>query len=169
MAELVDKKHEVLRTPATKFDFLNPPINPVELYNTLGSILKEKNGLGLAAPQIGYGLRVFVVRANPILPFFNPVIVDKSEEEVTLEEGCLTFPGILVKIKRPRVIKVRFADPMGQYQTKVFQDLTARVIQHEVDHLDGILIGNRVGPVSLERAVKAAAKNGHPYLIGDLK
>ena len=169
MVELVDKKSEVLRTPAKKFDFANPQVNPVELYNELGTILREKNGLGLAAPQIGHSLRVFVVRSDPVLPFFNPIIVDKSEEEVSLEEGCLTFPGILVKIKRPRVIKVRFADPMGQFQTKVFQDMTARVIQHEVDHLDGVLIGQKVGPVALERAIKAAGKRGYSYFIGDLK
>jgi len=167
--ELVEKRHEVLRKPAEKFNFLKPQMDPYQLYRELGETLIEQNGLGLAAPQIGYGLRAFVIRSSPVIPFFNPIITDTSEEEVEMEEGCLTFKGILVKITRPRVIRVRYTDPTGKTETKKFQDMTARVIQHEIDHLDGILFGSRAKDTHLEQAIRKAKKAGYSYLKGDLK
>lgn len=169
MDELIDKKSEILRTPSEKFNFSEPQIHPVELYNRLGNKLIEKNGVGLAAPQIGLSLRVFVIRSDPIMGFFNPTIVSMSEETEELEEGCLTFPGIFVKVRRAKIIKVRFADALGKVDTKKFQDFTARIIQHEMDHLNGILLGQLVGPVSLQQAILKAKKLGFNYVINDLK
>lgn len=168
MVELIDRKNNILRNSAQKFNFSNPQIDPVVLYNDLGKMMLEKNGLGLSAPQIGFPYRVFVIRSDPVIPFFNPIIVDKSEDVLDLEEGCLTYPNLLLKIKRPQVIKVRFADPKGEYQTRIFQDYTARVIQHEVDHLDGILFGVHCGEMKLKMAVKKGKKFGSNYMMKEL-
>lgn len=168
MTDLIDYKSKILRTPSEKFNFSNPQTDPISLYNDLGNSMIENKGIGLSACQIGIALKAFVLASNPIQPFFNPIIVDKSEDTLILEEGCLTFPGLVVKIKRPQVIKVRFADARGEIQTRVFQDLTARVIQHEMDHLDGILFTQRCSILKLEFALKKAKKRGFEYKLEDL-
>lgn len=169
MTSLVHKLDPVLRTPTERFDFNNPPINPVELYNELGEYLKVKKGFGLAANQIGYPYRVFVIWTDPIRAFFNPTIIDQSEETVKMEEACLTFPGISVKVTRPKVIKVRFADPTGKVETQKFQDMTARVICHEIEHLDGKLFTQNCSDLELTLAINRAKKLGYNYIKSDLK
>jgi peptide deformylase len=166
--KLVPPSHPFLCEPLPKFDFTNPPINPVELYNILGNKLIEFDGIGLAANQIGLPYNCFVIRSDPVLAFFNAKIVDTSEEMLDLEEGCLTYPGLVLKIKRPRAIRVRFTDPLGETNTKKFQDMTARVIQHEMDHMQGLTFGHHVSRLQLEMAINKASKLGRHYLIGDL-
>jgi peptide deformylase len=144
-------------------------MDPYQLYRELGESLQKEGGLGLAAPQIGYPYRVFVIRSSPIIPFFNPLIVDVSDEAVEMEEGSLTFPGVILKITRPRVIRVRYTDPNGKTETKKFQDMTARVILHELDHLNGVLFGQHVGEMQLDIAIRKAKKAGYTYLKSDLK
>lgn len=167
--KLVSKNNKLLRTPCERFDFSNPQMNPVELYNELGDELLKHKGLGLAANQIGHPYRVFVIWSDPIKPFFNPIIVDTSDEEVTLEESCLSFPGIVVKRTRPRIVKIRYADPTGEIFTDKFQDMTARVVQHEIEHLDGNLFTSQVPRLELELAIKKAKKHGFNYVINDLR
>jgi peptide deformylase len=95
------------------------------------------NGLGLAANQLGIPLRVFAVTGEMPTVVFNPIIVDRREEEVELEEQCLSFPGLTLKVKRSRFIKARFALANGEIITRNFSDMTARIFQHEMDHIDG--------------------------------
>ena len=90
MTELVPPNAPVLKDGTERFDFSNPPIDPVELYNTLGQAMIDHGGMGLAAPQIGLPYRSFVMRSENIIGCFNPKIVDASEEFVILEESCLT-------------------------------------------------------------------------------
>jgi peptide deformylase len=155
---LVPKSDPVLKTPTEKFDFTNPPTDPVQLAVDLTETMLHLNGLGLAAPQLGLPYRVFALRSNPVLVCFNPRIVDQSAEEIELEEGCLTFPNLFIKIKRPRIIRVRFTLPNGQTETKKMTDLSARIYQHELDHLDGVLFTSKVSRVKLEMAEKKAKK-----------
>lgn len=169
MDTLIDYKNDIFKIPAQKFDFKNPQTDAVSLYNTLGKLMIERKGVALSAPQIGLNLKVFVIHTDPILGFFNPIIVDKSEEYLDMEEGCLTFPELTVKIKRPRVIKVRFADALGVVQTTTFQDLTARLIQHEMDHLDGVLFTQRIGEVKLMTSLNKAKKRGKDYIMRYVK
>jgi peptide deformylase len=166
--ELVAKSDPILRTATKKFDFSNPPINPVELYNELGNALLHYEGLGLAANQLGYEHSVFVIWSDPIRAFFNPVLVDASKEVVELDEACLTFPGIYAKITRPTSVKIRYADPTGKVLTEKFTHMTARVIQHEMDHLAGKLFTQRLSRLQLEMAIKRAKKQGENYIIKDL-
>jgi peptide deformylase len=104
---LVPPNNPILRQKIEKFSFSNPPINPVELYNILGQRMVDLGGIGLSANQLGFPYNCFVIRSDPILGMFNARIVDVSDETIELEEGCLSFPGIIVKVHRPRVIRVR--------------------------------------------------------------
>ena len=154
--QLVDKDSPILRQEMPIFDFSNPPINPVDLYNNMGETMLAENGLGLSANQVGLPYRMFVIRASEVIGVFNPKIVDQSEEQIYLEEGCLSYPGLFVKIKRPKKIKTRFTLPNGEIVTKVFDGLTARCFQHELDHLNGLLYNNRASKFHLDRAKQKA-------------
>lgn len=150
--ELVDCFDPILRTPTEEFDFDNPPVDPLELACNLAETMLEEGGIGIAANQCGLPYRVFVLQAEELIPCFNPRVVDVSEEQIYLEEGCLSFPGLTVKIKRPRRIKIRYTEPDGNTITKVFDGITARCVLHEMDHLDGIVHTQRANRVHLEQA-----------------
>ena len=165
--KLVGFDSPVLHTATGKFDFYNPPFNPVGLYQIMGNKLLEYDGLGLAAPQIGLPYNFFVIRSDPVLGFFNAKIVDTSEEELLMDEACLSYPGLTLKIKRPQVIRVRYQTPDAQFHTQVFQDMTARIIQHELDHVNGIVMSDRASKLQLEFAIKKANKNGQHYKMKD--
>lgn len=99
------------------------------------------DGLGIAAPQINRTERVCIVQmGNKLTPLVNPVITFRSAEQETAEEGCLSLPGIWVPVPRSTTIHVRYLDAKGLEQERVLLEMDARVVQHEVDHLDGKLI-----------------------------
>lgn len=151
---LVDSNDEILKTVTEKFDFTNPPTDPVQLSRDLAETMIINNGLGIAAPQIGMPYRVFAMMASSIIVCFNPRIIDVSTEQVLLEEGCLSYPGLLVKVKRPKKIKVRYEEPNGDTVTKIWDGMTARVFQHELNHLDGICHINKANKFHKEQALK---------------
>lgn len=151
--DLVDSNDPILREKLEDFDFSNPGTDPVQLSRDLAETMIIQNGLGLAANQIGERHRAFAMKAEQIIVCFNPKIVDASEETVLLEEGCLSYPGLLVKIKRPKKIRVRYTMPNGEVETRVFDGLTARVFQHELDHLDGICHINRANAIHKKQAL----------------
>lgn len=150
--DLVKPDHPLLSTKLDKFDFANPPINPVELVNNLIETMRENKGLGLSANQVGLPYRVFVLHSAEPLAMFNPNIVDQTSDEVKLDEGCLSFPNLFLPIKRPTAIKIRFQDAFGQFHTEKFIGMTARCIQHELDHLNGVDYTKRANPIHLTRA-----------------
>lgn len=152
--DLVDKDDIILVEETEIFDFTNPPVDPVELAKDLAETMIADNGLGLAANQVGLPYRAFAMKASQIIVCFNPIIVDASSEEIYLEEGCLSFPRLYVKIKRPRRIKVRFAYPSGEIVTETYDGMTARIFQHELDHLNGIRHIDRASRIHLEQARK---------------
>lgn len=156
--ELIDCNDPILRNAIDTFDFADPPTDPIELAHALAQTMIANNGLGLSANQIGLPYRVFAMTGDPITVCFNPRIVDVSEETIVLEEGCLSFPGLFVKIKRPKRIKVRYTEPNGNTVTKTFDGMTARIFQHELDHLNGIRYIERANKIHLEQARKAAKK-----------
>lgn len=168
MSEITLAGAEILHTPTEKFDFQNPPTDPVALSDTLARAVIEHNGLGLAANQLGLPYRVFVIKSNPVIAVFNPIIVDTSSERVYLEEGCLSYPGLAVKVKRPKKIKVRYTQPNGEVVTKVFEGLTARIFQHEIDHLDGIAHIDRATSFHREQAVKNVKKMQNPKKVAQM-
>ena len=118
------------------FDFKNPPFNPIEFSQNLVKIMYEAAGICLAAPQVGVDFQIFAMRSAPEnFVCFNPRIVFKSDEQIVLEETSLSYPGLIVKIKRPRKIRVRFNTPNGDIRTEIFEGLTARTFQHSMDML----------------------------------
>ena len=150
--DLVSSTDPILHTTLPEFDFSNPPVDPVQLAKDLAKTMIHNNGLGLAANQIGMSYRAFAMATNPVIVCFNPRIVDMSEEKLELEEGCLSYPGLLLKIVRPRRIKVRYQYPNGEVVTQVFHDMTARIFQHELDHLNGVTFDQYVSSLKLAMA-----------------
>lgn len=152
--ELVKRNDPILKKVAEKFDFNNPPVDPLDLATDLAETLLETDAVAIAANQVGLPHRVFVIKAEELIVCFNPVIVDQSEETIKLDEACLTFKGVSAKIKRPRVIKVRYTEPNGKTVTKVFQDMTARIFQHEIDHLNGLTMVDRCSYIEKDKLLK---------------
>ena len=137
------------------FDFQNPPFDPIEFSQELVKFMYENNGIGLAANQVGVPYRIFAMRGSPQnFVCFNPRIVQAAAENIILEEGCLSFPGLIVKVKRPRHVRVRFQTPNGDTRTETFIGMTARIFQHEYDHLEGKLYFNRASRYHREIALK---------------
>lgn len=151
--QLVEPLHPALTTKTERFQFSNPPVNPVELANNLIETMIHNKGLGLAANQCGLPYRCFVLHSQNPLAVFNPFIADVTTEHVLLDEGCLTYPNLFVKIKRPKSIKARFQDAFGEWHTEKFTGVTARAFLHEFDHLEGVLYTNKANPIHLSRAL----------------
>ena len=133
-----------------------------ELYELLRDKMIEHKGVGLSAPQLGIMTRAFVI-GNPsepesIIGVFNPMIVDYDEETVVYEEGCVSYPGLFIKIKRPRGIRVRYRGWNGEADTVRYEGYTARVFQHEYDHLNGITYQTRANRYHLDQAKNFKAK-----------
>jgi len=106
----------------------------------------ENQGIGLAASQVGELKRVIVTQTEKGSEIFiNPKIIKKSKETEVLEEGCLSLPGLFLKIKRAKEVEVKALDSEGRGIKMKAKGLSARVIQHEIDHLDGILIIDKIG------------------------
>jgi len=152
---LIKYPDPILTTPCEPFDFANPPGDPSELAIGLMQLMNQYNAIGLSANQVGVPFRVFVLRSHPEnFACFNPKIVFQSEEKELMEEACLSFPGVNVKIKRSKSIRVRFQTPSGETVTTNFDGLTARTFQHEIDHLDGVLFFNRANKYHRDKALK---------------
>ena len=159
--QLVKHNDPILITQCQPFNFQEPPFDPIEFSNELVKAMYEWNGLGLAANQVGVPYRVFAMRGQPQnFVCFNPRIVLPSSEQIILDEGCLSFPGLVVKVKRPRHIRVRFDTPNGDTRTETFIGMSARVFQHELDHLNGLLYFNKANRYHKEVALKKW-KKGH--------
>lgn len=152
---IVPSDHSVLKQKTENFDFRNPPTDPIQLAKDLYETMVVNKGLGLAAPQVGLPYRVFAMYAVPGIVCFNPRVVDFTATDfIALDEGCLSFPNLFLKIKRPRRIKVRYFEPNGNGVTKVLDGMTARCFLHELDHLDGELFTTKVNQLHMERALR---------------
>lgn len=144
-----------LLEPCESFDFKNPPFDPIQYAQTLIKFMYEKNALGLAANQVGTPYKIFAMRGSPEnFVCYNPRIVEKSQKEIVLEEGCLSYPNLIIKIKRPESIRVRFSTPNGDTITKQFTGMTARVFQHEYDHLEGIRFYDKANRFHRDQAMR---------------
>jgi peptide deformylase len=136
---------------------------------TMGDLMDDALGVGLAAPQVGLLQRMFVYRVvsdGPLNVLVNPVIEWSSKEEEWLEEGCLSLPAVHVDVERPVHIRVSAQDEWGEHITIEASGLEARIIQHERDHLDGTLILDRTPRGQRKDAMRALreamANDEHP-------
>jgi peptide deformylase len=150
--QLVNPDHPLLRTELEEFDFSNPPVNPGELANNLIETMTAHRGLGLSANQCGLPYRAFVLWSETPLVCFNPRVVDQTSEQVMLDEGCLSFPHLFLKVKRPSMIKARFQTSTGEMRTEKFIGMTARAFLHELDHMNGVLFTSKTSRIHLSRA-----------------
>ena len=160
--KLVDKKDPILYTPTEDIDFENPQIDTEKLYHDLRDALIQFGGVGLSANQVGIPYSCFVMGdtrdPDGILGIFNPRILHYDLNETYMEEGCLSFPNMLIKIKRPSGIRFRAANFDGEVDSNTFTGLSARIFQHEYDHLQGIVFAKRANLYYLEKAKKNYAK-----------
>jgi peptide deformylase len=133
---------------------LRSKARPVEVFDDglrdevarMGALMHDSMGIGLAATQVGALRRVLVYRVeheSPINALINPELEWTGREKEWMEEGCLSLPGVLVDVERPVRVRVRARDPQGEAILVEASGLEARVIQHEMDHLDGVLILDR--------------------------
>lgn len=149
------KPDDIILTRNTEpFSFSDPPIDPIELAKDLYETLMETKYLGLSAPQVGLPYRVFALRTTPGIVCFNPKIVDRSNEELLLDEMSMTHEHLIVPVKRPKKIKVRFTLPNGEVKTEVFDGMTARYFMHHLDYLDGVVYTQRANKLHYQRALR---------------
>ena len=146
---------EVLRKKALPVEQINDDIRSVtvQMFDTM----KKSNGIGLAAPQIGISLRLFVADIGDDVKhvFINPQITQTSSETEFYEEGCLSIPQIYEKIERPKKVWVQAFNEQGKPFTLEADGLLARVIQHEYDHLNGVLFIDRGDSDFKQKTVEA--------------
>lgn len=142
--QLVDS---VLHDVAEPFDFAKPEKN-LHLANKMVAFMKEQKGIGLAAPQIGLSVRLFVMQTKfdtGGLPMhcFNPEIIAVSNTTAAIEEGCLSFPNEYYYVRRPAGIHVKYQNHQGDIIESRLWGLSAICFQHELDHLNGIVMHDR--------------------------
>ena len=108
-------------------------------------IRRDNNGVGLAANQVGYDGRVFITKLGDTgMTFINPKVIKRFGKRTVLEEGCLSIPGATIPVKRPESVLVEWDSPdWKKRRRRVFNGMMAKIIQHEYDHLDGILITDK--------------------------
>ena len=161
--KLINETNELLTRSMPGFDFDNPIVPPQELIDEMQKVRKENGGVGLAAPQVGVETRVLVIGAGGMetegiedfnKAFFNPSIKYLEGKEDYMIEGCLTFPGLFVKIKRPDAACINYDDQDGVNYEEVFTGMTSRILQHEIDQLNGILFISRANRHHLLKAQK---------------
>jgi len=157
--KLVDFYDPILRTPTKPFDFANRKDAEYITYS-LVETMSYYGGLGLSANQVGLKDRVCVVNmGKEAWVMFNPQITESSGKIADFQEGCLSYPGLYVKCNRLDHIKVRFQAVGGQVIEQQFDGLTAVCVQHEIDHLDGIIYTSRISPINLEKAKRKVKTN----------
>jgi peptide deformylase len=145
-----------LRTRARPVEVFDDAL--AEEVRRMGALMSDALGIGLAATQLGVMHRVLVYRVEPDAPLgvlVNPEIEWAAEELESMEEGCLSLPGVGVDVERPVHVRVRAVDEHGTPLTVEASGLEARVIQHEIDHLDGVLILDRTSRDQRKQAMKA--------------
>jgi len=159
---IVKHPNPILDEKMPEFDFNNPTVDPVQLEKDMIEIMMSSGGIGLAANQVGIKARMFVM-GHPKFKehaqaFFNPVIVRVTDDVAEDEEGCLSFPNVYVKIKRPRGVLVRFQNSKGETQEAEFFGLESRCFLHEFDHLEGITYKDRLSTLKWALAIKKSVK-----------
>jgi len=146
----------VLKSRATLVDRFDDSLRAQA--GRMAGIMRDAYGMGLAAPQLGISQRLLVYTVGhdaPVTALVNPELEWTSDEQETLEEGCLSIPGIVLDVERPVHVRVRARDEAGEERLVEASGLEARVIQHEIDHLDGVLILDRSPRDQRKAALKA--------------
>lgn len=153
---IVGYGHPVLKKKAEEISTDYPELTT--LIDDMWQTMYNANGVGLAAPQIGKAIRLFVVDAEPFAEeeekltgfkkvFINPVILEESGENWFFNEGCLSFPDLRTDVQRKSVIRIKYLDENFAQHEDTFDGIAARIIQHEYDHVEGIVFIDRISPL----------------------
>jgi peptide deformylase len=145
----------VLKSRATPVDRFDDSLRGQ--VSRMGAIMNDALGVGLAAPQLGVSQRLLVYRVGheaPLVALVNPELEWSSDDEEPAEEGCLSIPGVGVDVDRPVHVRVSALDEFGDRRLVEASGLEARVIQHEMDHLDGVLILDRTTREQRKEAIR---------------
>ena len=162
--KLVPENDPILFQPIEDFNFENAPVNPNTFASSLVETCKANKGLGLSANQCGFKYRVFVVgHGDNYVAYFNPKITWQSDVQAHADEGCLSYPNLFLKITRPHQIEVEYQDFTGEKHTAKFEGLTARCIQHEFDHMNGVVFTTRAKPLALKSGLDKRNKLMRKY------
>ena len=146
----------VLKSRATPVDRFDDSLR--SQVGRMAALMGDALGVGLAAPQLGVSQRLLVYRVGPDAPLIvlaNPEVEWASKDSDVLDEGCLSIPGITVDVERPLHVRVHALDEEGEDRVVEASGLEARVIQHEIDHLDGVLILDRTSREQRREAMRA--------------
>jgi peptide deformylase len=155
----------VLRQPAKRIAKVDDEIR--QLVREMLQTMYSEDGIGLAAPQLGIHKQLIVIDcepdnpANPPLVLINPTIKELSPDICVAQEGCLSIPGVFLDVKRPQVVEVAYKDEYGRPQTLRAGDILGRCIQHEMDHLNGVVFVDRVD--NTLTLAQELSKNGFSY------
>jgi len=139
-------------------------IGVTEFCNNMFETMKNYGGIGLSANQVGKPYRMFVMGGHPqiedgkVRSVFNPLINDISKETINMKEGCLSFPFLFLSINRPKWCSVKYTDQHGKEIEETLHGMSARVFQHENEHMNGYVFTDLVSKFKLERAEKARMK-----------
>lgn len=150
--------NRILRTKSKDVDKVDKKTK--KLIEDMIETVIDVKGLGIAASQVGINKRIFIVRLNydtkeeMIVPMINPKLISKSDETTNEEEGCLSLPGIYGMVKRSKKNRVKFLDQKGSEQVLDLEDLNARIFQHELDHINGILFIDKAKNITASSPIK---------------
>ena len=159
ICKLIEAENPIMKV---RLSGCSPDLDRDDVEEKLLDSMKNYNGIGLSANQIGIMERVFVmysdVKKRETITCFNPEIVTQSDTEILMEEGCLTYPGLWLKVKRPDGIEVQYEDKSGEIQHQAMFGLECRIFLHEYDHMEGTDFTEKVSKLRLERAKKRLSK-----------
>jgi len=147
---------QVLRKETEEIESDYPELKT--LLDNMYETLVKAEGVGLAAPQVGLPIRLFIVDLRPLADddpaykdytktFINPEIIEFSEDKESMEEGCLSIPGIHENVSRSKKVLINYLDEAFEEHEEWFEGFPARVIQHEYDHLEGHVFTDRINPI----------------------
>jgi peptide deformylase len=152
---LVEPTDEAMTKAPDPYDFETEGESAPGVASVLFNRMTQLGGVGLSANQVGLNMRLFVMGLGETkIAVFNPIIIKYSKTEELFNEGCLSYPGIMLSINRPTKITATYQDETGKFIEQEFNGLTARIFQHEYDHMNGTDFTHRVSKFKLDFAKK---------------
>lgn len=149
----IGAREKIPNTPVRNFDFSNHQTDPIQLSNDMQLLTHEFKLVGVCAPQVGYDLNVIYILGMESA-LFNARVVEESSTQVYMEEVSGSCPDLIVKIKRPETIRVRYANAIGDMKTEIFSGITARTILRKMDMIKGINLLQRANRFHRDQALK---------------
>ena len=158
ICKLIEAKNPIMKV---RLSGCNPDLDRDEIEQKLIDSMEHYQGIGLSANQIGIMERVFVmysdVKKRETITCFNPEVIIYSDTKILMDEGCLTYPGLWLKVKRPDNVEVQYEDKSGEIQHQSMLGLECRIFLHEYDHMEGTDFTQKVSKLKLKRAQKRLA------------